>query len=287
MESNTNRSSNVAEHYNARPNQGIAARESSLIYRLRAFNNWVKAVQIGMHTKPQMSVLDLACGKGGDLGKWDRARIQRYHGIDIAPVSIQHAQERLRDMNVSFKASFESRDAFSLPFTLDFDCDVVSCQFALHYAFKDERTLNQALENISKCLKPDGLFFGTIADGSQIRKMQKYENSVFSIKFANEKWREQSGGVFGIEYTFNLVDAIDNCPEYLSNHMILEAIAETYGLELLYFCPFKEFYMQHAPRNAQMLERMHVVENGRMMLSSDEMQVAELYSAFCFRKIKN
>lgn len=278
-------SSNVAEHYNARPNQGIAVRETSQIFRLRAFNNWVKAIQIGMHAKPQMDVLDLACGKGGDLGKWERARIRRYHGMDIAPISIEHAQERLKEMRHSrLEASFESRDAFSHPFHLNFECDLVSCQFALHYAFINEKTLKQALENVSRCLKPGGLFFGTIADGSQIRKMEHFQNSVFSIKFSNDKWKELGGG-FGVEYTFNLVDAIEDCPEFLSNHMILEAMAEAERLELLYYLPFKEFYMHHAPQNLSMLERMQVVENGCLMLSQDELQVAELYSAFCFRKI--
>ena len=277
---------NVADHYNARPNQGIAVRQTSPIFRLRAFNNWIKAVQIGMHARPGMTVLDLACGKGGDLGKWDRARIQRYHGIDIAPVSIEHAQERLRDMRTSFEASFESRDAFSQAFQVDLACDLVSCQFALHYAFRDEQVLTQALSNVSGCLKAGGLFFGTIADGTQIRKLEHLQNSVYSISFAKESWREEGGG-FGVEYTFNLMDAIDNCAEYLSNRMILEAIAEAQGLELLYYSSFRDFYMQHAPRNLPMLERMQVVENGQLMLSPDESQVAELYSAFCFRKVQS
>ena len=49
----------------------------SYIFHMRNFNNWVKATLITL-TEPKkkndhprkMDVLDLACGKGGDLLKW-------------------------------------------------------------------------------------------------------------------------------------------------------------------------------------------------------------------------
>jgi len=53
---------------------------SRQIFHMRAYNGWVKATQIqeldprtkGPGRKPDspLRVLDLACGKGGDLGKW-------------------------------------------------------------------------------------------------------------------------------------------------------------------------------------------------------------------------
>ena len=46
--------------------------------------------------------------------------------------------------------------------------DVVSCQFALHYFFKDEYTLETFCKNVNILLKEGGHFIGTCFDGSQV-----------------------------------------------------------------------------------------------------------------------
>ncbi len=69
---------------------------------LKKFNNWVKSVMIRRFTqrrpgtvqeplyesrgrerrfRPNGRVLDLGCGKGGDIAKWDKADIQELIGI--------------------------------------------------------------------------------------------------------------------------------------------------------------------------------------------------------------
>lgn len=63
-------SANVATHYDNVQQETRRGRQNSAIYRLRSFNNWLKAVLINLHTRPGYSVLDLCCGKGGDLRKW-------------------------------------------------------------------------------------------------------------------------------------------------------------------------------------------------------------------------
>lgn len=42
---------------------------------MRNFNNWVKSVLIRTYIQPQITVLDLCCGKGGDLLKWKEGGI--------------------------------------------------------------------------------------------------------------------------------------------------------------------------------------------------------------------
>lgn len=288
-------SSSVREHYDQRPNQDTQSRKQSPIYRLRAFNNWIKAVQINEAVealtarRPSLSVLDMACGKGGDLGKWRRTRtVGEYWGVDIAPMSIEHARERLASLgNLPFAVHLRAADAFAQPLPSDIPrggIDVVTCQFALHYAFRTENVLRQALQNVADSLRPGGLFIGTLADGDAIRRSPVKENDVFKVTFG----RHDGGGseTFGVEYRFLLVDAIDDCPEYLSNRFVLEDVAESVGLRLQSYMPFAEFYVSKASKHGALLVNMDVVDphTRQLLLSPPEMQVAELYSAFCFQR---
>jgi mRNA (guanine-N7-)-methyltransferase len=102
---------------------------------LRKFNNWIKSVLIGKFAHrppggPGANVLDLGCGKGGDLGKWKQARIRRMVGIgklpifcskvradrsDIADMSIEQARDRYRTMHrPGFQADFYAFDCFGV-----------------------------------------------------------------------------------------------------------------------------------------------------------------------------
>ena len=92
--------------------RSLETRADSRIFHMRAFNGWVKAIQIqeldpktkqpgGKNkTKSPLRVLDLACGKGGDLGKWvlHRRGISNYVGIDVARGSLRDAAIRARNM---------------------------------------------------------------------------------------------------------------------------------------------------------------------------------------------
>ena len=85
---------------------GVTQRQQSPIIGLKNFNNWVKSVLIARFAHPALQpddgakvkagkdgkvqfngdggggrVLDLGCGKGGDLNKWQKARVRDYVGI--------------------------------------------------------------------------------------------------------------------------------------------------------------------------------------------------------------
>ena len=72
-------------------------RELSPLVFLKRFNNFIKSVLINEYTKGRfdLSVLDLCCGKGGDLHhKWRLARIAHYVGADLSRESIKTAKEK-------------------------------------------------------------------------------------------------------------------------------------------------------------------------------------------------
>lgn len=205
----------VREHYNAVPQRGREWRRTdSRIKGLRGFNNWVKSTIIHKFSPNDDSsgkgnsllVLDLGCGKGGDLAKWAQApqKVELYVGIDPAEVSIEQARERYAQMSRggrggrgghrgerpqrTFHAEFVVRDAFgqsigNIPIVRDvgFDAkggsrwgsggfDVVSMMFCMHYAFEDEAKTRGMLQNIAGALKKGGKLIGTIPNSDVLRE---------------------------------------------------------------------------------------------------------------------
>lgn len=108
----------VRSHYNERPEMGKVWRvERSRIKGLRTLNNWIKSciihkfspspglaggggMRYGGEPDERLCVLDVGCGKGGDLLKWKLAPqdVGHYIGIDTAEVSVAQARERYQSM---------------------------------------------------------------------------------------------------------------------------------------------------------------------------------------------
>ncbi|KAI7908184.1 guanine-N(7)-methyltransferase domain-containing protein [Cokeromyces recurvatus] len=296
--------SSVAKHYNDRPDMGIEKRRESPIIRLRSYNNWVKSVLIQRYIRPNQVVLDLGCGKGGDLIKMAKARIRHLVAADIAEVSLQQMKERykaLRDR--TFTAEFYPMDCYQellapkLKPELQFD--TVSMQFCLHYAFETEKKARIMLNNVSSRLRKGGHFIGTIPDANWIVKRVREEpigsfgfgNSIYSITFDtiqdDEKKIKTGFTPFGCKYMFHLVDAVD-CPEYLVHFPTFEKLASEYGLRLLFKENFHHFYLSSSknPEYSKLLQRIGVIGGRLPEMTKEEWEGAGIYLAFAFEKIK-
>ncbi|XP_021737433.1 mRNA cap guanine-N7 methyltransferase 1-like isoform X1 [Chenopodium quinoa] len=243
----------VADHYSARTNQTLEEREASPIIHLKKLNNWIKSVLIQLYARPGNAVLDLACGKGGDLIKWDKAKIGYYVGIDIAEGSIEDCRTRYngdadqnqRRKKFKFPARLLCGDCFEVrldrALAEDGPFDLCSCQFALHYSWSTEARARRALANVSALLRPGGILIGTMPDANVIVKKYreaeglKFGNSVYWIRFdedyADKKFK--ASNPFGIRYKFHLEDAVD-CPEWVVPFHVFKALAEEYDFELVF-----------------------------------------------------
>jgi SAM-dependent methyltransferase len=97
--------------------RSLDTRSESRLFHMRAFNGWVKATQI-QELAPKtgsgpLRILDLACGKGGDLGKWvlHTRGIRNYVGVDVARGSLRDAALRARKMRSKLpRATFTVAD---------------------------------------------------------------------------------------------------------------------------------------------------------------------------------
>lgn len=283
----------VRTHYNQRTHQSRyqGSRTNSPIYKLRNFNNAIKYILLNNFVKKNPSgpttVLDLCCGKGGDLNKYEFVAIDQYIGIDISEASVEEAFSRYsrnkarfisqnakqRDSRrYNFEACFATGDCFlntvpeilepNFPGIIDnlFPVDTVSIQFALHYSFETEEKARYLLTNVSKSLRSGGTFIGTMPSSDFIRdrilrkdfmdqENKKFGNDLYSVTFENET---PSDGVFrppfGHKYNYYLQDAIDHVPEYVVPFESFRSLCEDYGLTLKYKKNFIEIFNEEIPK---------------------------------------
>lgn len=319
----------VAEHYNARPEVGLAQRRDSPIIGLKNFNNWVKSVLIISQAHPVVSkseftgtlfgsagggmrgpargagkVLEIGCGKGGDLIKWSKAKIKDFVGIDIASVSIDQARMRYAQLRPpKYTAYFTAADCYTRllsdvlpenvlsPGAAPFD--VVSLQFCMHYAFESEDKVRTMLTNVTKWMKPGGRFIGTVPNGKWLMdrldgipddaKELEFGNSVYKIRFEQREPRP----LYGHRYWFYLKDAVEDVPEYVVHWDSFVKLASEYDLDLIYEKEFHEVYAENEehPEYGPMLQHMKVVDsNGESQMDEDQWEAANIYIAFAFEK---
>lgn len=197
----------VRSHYNQRTIQSKmqGSRTKSPIYKLRNFNNAVKYILLGNHVRRNPNagqptvILDMCCGKGGDLNKAEFVGADQYIGVDISDASVKEAFHRYRrnkarfiprnggrqaardSRKYNFEACFATGDCFqqSIPEILEpnfpgivnglFPVDCVLIQFSMHYSFESEERVRTMLNNVSKSLRPGGSFVGTIPSSDFIR----------------------------------------------------------------------------------------------------------------------
>ena len=298
----------VAGAYDTLIDAGVDGRRQSALLHLKNFNNWVKAVLIAEYApRPCVRVLDLACGKLGDLAKWRLAGVREYCGVDISRTAIDDARQR-------FNASSESRrsgsvvarlvradiGAVNLGAEAAFDhgemFDAVSVQFALHYFFRSERRALSFFRTVADRLKPGGVFIGTIPDAALlVRRLRDvtpandFGNSLFRVTFPPEDAARVRCGLgnapYGARYSFFLAEAVHNVDEYLVPWPLLERLAAAAGLTALASDNFHAFYerLGRTGRHADTARNMRVF-NCEGRLSADEWEVAGLYRIFAFQR---
>ncbi|GLB35337.1 putative class I-like SAM-binding methyltransferase superfamily, mRNA cap 0 methyltransferase family protein [Lyophyllum shimeji] len=330
----------VVEHYNSRPDVGVVQRQESPIIGLKSFNNWVKSVLITRFAHPVLAasksrstngshgygggprnagsgkVLDIGCGKGGDMTKWAKARVKALVGLDIAAVSIDQARQRWEALRgPRFAATFAALDCYSEPVThaLSPDVlgtdpsyddsggdqltgepfDVVSMQFCMHYAFETEAKTRCMLDNVTRYLRRGGVFIGTVPNADFLLEHLdalppdatelSFGNSVYKIRFEDRDERP----TFGHKYWFYLRDAVDDVPEYVVRWDNFVQMAAEYDLYPVYKEEFHQVFAEHREHEefGPLMVRMKVVDaNGESAMDEDQWEAANIYIAFAFEK---
>lgn len=96
-------------------------------------------------------------------------------------------------------------------------CDIVSCQFAMHYFFESQETIKNFIDNVYSNLKPGGYFIGTCLDGIKVLEEMKKQNTdeligrkdgrvIWRIKKINDKEIEVYMESIGRKFKEYIVD---------------------------------------------------------------------------------
>ena len=194
---------------------------TNLIKKMREYHNWVKSIIINTYCSPtphemngkvvRQSVLDIGCGRGGDILKMYHARVGEYVGIDPDFEGIYSATDGAisrynfmkskfpdfgkvtyiqADGSVPFNSvaqnkyianlSQENKDTIDKIFTKTRKFDNISSQMVIHYLFGNNQSIDNLIDNIKNYLKKDGYILLTLFDPDMIHKHFDANNKITS-----------------------------------------------------------------------------------------------------------
>jgi ribA/ribD-fused uncharacterized protein len=220
-----------------------------------SFHNRIKEALYKENVHPGNSLLELAVGRAGDLRKWMATRPSLVVGIDLAEATmltsprqgacVRVLKERARnpvppvlfipaDMTKPLDSQehpylklLRGEEAATTPYLMSFEgvkqFDVVSCQFAIHYACETEETFKAFIQNC----KGDTLF-GTCMDGK----------AVYSLLVNKPGHIFRSGGKVYAEITKDYTDGEGWRDEFgMKINVLLESFERPF---LEYLVPFEK-----------------------------------------------
>lgn len=272
------------------------------IQNLRKFHNYIKSqliIYASERTKAK-KLLDIACGRGGDLLKWVNLKYKleyilafdshsesifssikkgdSFDGAISRFVNLKNIKYKIPKI-IFKKINILDQDILKSLNKIDNNTlyDIVSCQFALHYFCENDTTLNNVLNIVSSKLKKNGFFIGTATDGDIIKKIldngsvqiplltifkKQMNNYLFYINTENDK---------NINQNYFEVQGISS--EFYLFKQNLKEIAKKNNLELIEFKSFYDWYQEYK-------KQQHKKE-----MTIYEMVISFLNFSFIFKKI--
>jgi SAM-dependent methyltransferase len=197
-------------------------------------------------------LVDIGVGRGGDLFKWSRCRVKQLVAYDVDSTSVKEAIKRYElaciDKNYKFHTCV-SLDEFMDKHVshLIGAVPVVSCQFAIHYFFKNETMVDNLFANVSRLLTTGGIFVGTFMNGDEICRLTKQ----LTTSFMNESFMIQPKSnvvsAFGTPIDVFLADTLyfgeqSVSHEYLIQPAVLIDKAIQFGFSVVEIASFESFY---------------------------------------------
>mmetsp|Transcript_20097 Transcript_20097/g.28295 ORF Transcript_20097/g.28295 Transcript_20097/m.28295 type:complete len:416 (-) Transcript_20097:39-1286(-) len=295
---------NMKNHYNhhGKAVETLAQRRQGPTIQLKKFHNHVKqqllfrfcSARKNAGSSRKLELLDLACGRGGDLYKWKKSGISRVRAIDLSPDEIKEAKRRFdeikrKDREMRMEVRFEQSDDCGQKLLPDLrnQYDAVTCMFAAHYFFRNEAMAKAFLTNVTAALKDGGYFFGTIPDGKAIQTRLAGKNIFSNSMVELEKRWEGGVKAFGNALIFKILGTVtdggEGSKEYLVFSSVFIKLASTFGLQPITKYGGKALDSLFNPEDSNKFFKHFSPKYN----SEDLEVVSRLNAAFCFQYRKN
>lgn len=258
---------------------------------LRDFHNlYIKSKLIRGVANKGDTMIDFACGKGGDFSKWINAKISFVFGIDLSPDNIENRltgacarylnykkshtnvpkvlfvtgnsgynirsgqaieTEKGKQITASVFGNIAKDEKLGKGVSKNYAVgeegfNISSCQFALHYFFKDKHVIHRFLANVAECTKIGGHFIGACYDGKKIFELLKNKKMNEEVQLYHNKkkiWGVKrlypedtfDDNISSLGYTIKVFqESINNyVDEYLVNFDYFIRLMENYGFRLI------------------------------------------------------
>lgn len=310
---------------------GAVAKELANAERsdLRRFNNWIKsvllttvaaAVRKTLRDPAKLHAVDLCCGRGGDLLKWQHLRPAFVFMTDasvecVAEAAARYSTSEGQSLKCSsgkqrgFPAFFAVHDAFDAASGLRGDLvkrgpyQLVSCQFSMHYGCRSEEGMRSFVRAVSDALVVRGRFVGTTVSDAELLARAKvhgaaYGNQVYNVHFPPEAYAQVAAAnfepgrlSFGVPYATTVERSVQDMMEYVVPWGAFVDLCAAHHLRLVLEDNFGHFYEDHkatAEGKALLAEllrkRGHDGDATELPLSAEEVEAVQLYRLFVFEK---
>jgi len=188
--------------------------------------------------------------------------------------------------------------------------NISSCQFALHYFFRDPNVLQGFLTNVAECTKLNGYFIGTAYDGKKIFNMLSNKNINESIQIMEKDkkiWEiikeyesfsfQDDSSSIGYKITVFQESINQYISEYLINFNYLVRLMEQYGFKLLEINETQELGLPSSIGNFELMYnsmKKNVQNNNKTLgkygnapfMTKNEKKISFLNNYFVFKKIR-
>lgn len=310
---------------------GAVAKELANAARsdLRRFNNWIKSVLLStvavavrrtLKEPAKVHAVDLCCGRGGDLLKWQHLRPAFLFMTDASVECVAEAAARystsegqsLKCSNArqkGFPAFFTVHDAFDAASGLRGDLmkrgpyQLISCQFSMHYGCRAEEGIRYFVRAVADSLAVRGRFVGTTVSDAELLSRAKaqgpsYGNQVYRVNFPEAAFAQIEAAdfdpsrlSFGVPYATTVERSVQDMMEYVVPWTTFVQLCAAHHLRLILEDSFVHFYETHKETEegkallAEMRrKRGHDGEPTDIPLSAEEVEAVSLYRLFVFEK---
>jgi mRNA (guanine-N7-)-methyltransferase len=205
------------------------------------------------------------------------------------------------------KSRFEEHDGIYESYGVGTDgFNVSSCQFAIHYFFKNTNTFHNFLRNVSECTATNGYFIGTCYDGHTVMRqldrfaydsgLKMYEGTQLICEIVKQYDTEDfddDESCLGKQILVYQDSINQYLPEYLVNFRFLAKMMEIYGFKLLTNTELDQLNIRFATTGMfselfRQMERNPSSEYADgLRMTESEKDVSFLNRYFIFKKINN